>query len=101
MQTVTISGYVIQNNLGSERMTAKAIFVTVDQVNGDERRAADSIWLAKSLCTNLRTEKRFYDDGGHWYAFTAEVPAWWVSKLDFRAAWEIAGYTRPPSPVGL
>jgi hypothetical protein len=77
------------------RMTDKAVRVTVDYVEGEDCGRPDTEWLPRSICSDLQI---FQDeeDGIKFWAFSATVPAWWIRKLDNRAAWQHAGMARPP-----
>ena len=81
---------------GFATQTPKAVQVTVYEIDGEDVRA-DTCWLPRSIAEDLEV-RRVMQDGVATYEVRATVPAWWVAKLDTRAAWQKAGMTRPPMP---
>ena len=97
--THTILGYCPGN-----LQTAKAVRVTVLDVNGESIGSADTVWLPRSIAENLTvTEELDPTDswGATWLVVRATVPAWWVRKLDNRPAWVREGRSCAPSPVRI
>lgn len=76
-------------------VTAKAVRATVVDVDGEEVRAA-TVWLPRSIARDLKIVKVNDPENGVSYELTATVPAWWVRKLDTRAAWQVAGHRAAP-----
>jgi hypothetical protein len=90
MNTARITGTCPAN-----KMTDKAIRITVDYIDGEALRA-DTVWLPRSICTDLEVKRVTEDDGAIVTEVRATVPMWWVRKLDTRAAWQKAGRSAPP-----
>jgi hypothetical protein len=99
-RTHTISGYCPAN-----LQTAKAVRVTITDIDGEGFSSIDTVWLPRSIAEGLTvTAEQEYQGGGEYgtvHTVRATVPAWWVRKLDARPAWVRNGQTRAPSPVGI
>jgi hypothetical protein len=95
MATHKITGYIPQGYTGRPQMTAKAVKVTIESVDGDHFRG-ESTWLPRSIAAGLVVREERDDDGSRATAFSATVPAWWLRKIDTRAAWEVRGHRSAP-----
>lgn len=74
--------------------TPKAVRITVLEIDGDTVNA-DTCWLPRSIAQNLKIE-RIVRDHVPCFEVTADVPEWWVRKLDTRTAWQKRGMSAPP-----
>jgi len=74
--------------------TEEGIRVTVESVDG-RHMSADGAWLPRSAAQSLRIVKE-EEHGIASYKLTAEVPEWWIAKLDTRAGWQKQGRSGPP-----
>lgn len=97
MNSARITGY-----LPGRKMTAKAIRVTLETVDGETARI-DTTWLPRSICMNLEV-KEVEEDFCKFLVFTADVPAWWIRKVspppmtrtEFREAMRRVPYATKP-----
>lgn len=90
----TIFGYSPARR-GEATQTPKAVRVTVREIDGEDV-AADTEWLPRSIATRLEVRRVREDDGSVSFEVRADVPEWWVRKLDTRAAWQKRGLAAPP-----
>ncbi len=95
-KTVRVLGYVV-----ARRETAKAWHWTCVEIRQDGNDwipyNADTIWLPKSQCSNVRVfETVESTDGFKTLMVEAEIPVWLFNKLDARPGWVRRGERHAP-----
>lgn len=92
--TVRVQGYVV-----GHKETAKAWrWTCLEYVQDGEYlpHNADTVWLPKSQCSNVRMFESVEPDGGKILMVEADIPVWLFKTLDARPAWVRRGDRSAP-----